>query len=265
LDRLKEAVKTIPVLPWLWGKIRWYTSSAGMRQMISAIAYKFSNLGANAVECPICGWHGRVFMSAGTIPRANAKCPRCKSLERHRLLCLYLQNEWIERLNQPTAVLEIGSGEYSYKLFSHYPIAKYVTTDLFSPQAMIRSDVTALPFQSSAFDLVVCYHVLMYVPDDRRAMEEMHRVLKPDGVLLSSEPVKNAGSELLANDFELSAEDRVRRFDGGYRIYGTALVERLTATGFSVHAYPYASRLDKAIQERHRLLADDMIYVCKKS
>lgn len=262
--RLRKIAKRIPVARWVWGKIRWYTSRAGMRQAVSSFAYWLSNLGSRAVECPICGWGGRTFMTAGRIPRANARCPRCKSLERHRLLCLYLRDEWAERLSQPTSVLEIGPGGYSYRMFSRYRGIRYVTVDLSSPQAMIRGDITALPFGNSEFDLVVCFHVLMYVPDDRRAMGEMHRVLRNGGVLLSSELVKSSGTELLASNFDLSAEDRARYFDDGYRVYGSALVDRLVETGFDVHVNSYASKLAKSVQEKHRLVADDVIYVCQK-
>ncbi len=265
MHEIKEHCRESRPLARAWGKVRWYTSGSGIKQVTSQAAYAARNLGHHTIECPICGWYGHTFLSTGTISRPNARCPRCASLERHRLLQMYLQNEWSKRLELPASVLEIAPGSYSFWMFGKFPAAHYVTTDLLSPEAMTRSNVTSLPFQSVSFDLIVCYHVLMYVPDDRMAMSEFYRVLKHGGTLLSSENVKSTEPERLASNLELSEDQYAKQFDRAYRIYGTALVDRLIEAGFDVEANFYAQKLSFGTQQRHRLLADDVIYVCKKA
>lgn len=52
-------------------------------------------------------------------------------------------------------------------------------------------DAQALPFPDQTFDTVVCTLALCTIPDDRRAMSEAHRVLRPGGVLLLLEHVRS--------------------------------------------------------------------------
>ena len=53
---------------------------------------------------------------------------------------------------------------------------------------VLEADVTALPFESRSFDAAVLGEVLEHVEDDRGALTELARVLRPDGVLALSVP-----------------------------------------------------------------------------
>jgi len=49
-------------------------------------------------------------------------------------------------------------------------------------------DVTNLPFKNSSFDIVICSEVLEHIPDDKRALSELVRILKPGKILAVSVP-----------------------------------------------------------------------------
>ena len=136
------------------------------------------------VECPVCGTRRRKFLPYGYVhSRPNALCPRCLSLERHRLLWLYLQRE----TDLPTAyprILHIAPEVcLMRKLRKHYDghPGLYLTADLESPLADLHFDVQHIPLEDDFTDVVICNHILEHVEDDRQALRELHRILKPGG------------------------------------------------------------------------------------
>ncbi len=100
-----------------------------------------------------------------------------------------LISRWLERVPGPLRVLDVGGRIQPYRALVEKRLASYVAVD---PQPAGLHNVIALgehlPFPAEAFDLVVCTQVLTYVADPRRVVDEMHRVLKVDGVLLLSAP-----------------------------------------------------------------------------
>ena len=52
--------------------------------------------------------------------------------------------------------------------------------------ALLRASLPTLPFADETFDLVTCFLVMPHVPDDRAALTELTRVLKPGGTLAIS-------------------------------------------------------------------------------
>lgn len=133
-------------------------------------------------ECPICGVRRRKFLPYGyVVSRENALCPRCLSLERHRLLWLYLQRETslFDEFSYPT-ILHIAPEvclkrqfEERYAESSHPE--RYITADLESPLAKMHFDVQAIPLADESVDVVICNHLLEHVEDDRKALAELRR------------------------------------------------------------------------------------------
>lgn len=184
MQSLRHLVRRVPVLHRFWGMLRWYTTPVGLGQVIAGVRH----LGW-AVQCPFCGWRGNSFYPhSEPHVRPNAVCPRCGSKERHRLLFVYLQQR-TALFSRPVNVLEIAPGPYSYRLSQKLPQAAYITLDYASPLAMVRGDLTRLPFLSRHFDIAICYHVLEHIPDDHQAMTELRRVLRDDGLCLVHVPV----------------------------------------------------------------------------
>ena len=240
----------------LWGKFRWYTSRAGIKQVIEIIKH----LGL-AVECPICGWRGRKFyMVSYPQYRDNAFCPRCHSLERHRMLYLLLQKILAPNIR---SVLEIAPGSYSYKIFENYPNIKYFTVDLESKLAKIRSDITNIPFNDNAFDIVICFHVLEHIPNDQLALSEICRILNTAGKLLVQVPIDR---QYTYEDAEITRpEDRLQHFGqhDHVRAYGEDFVDILMMAKLAAKPIYPKDILPTNLIARYGLSSSERIFLCE--
>ena len=123
------------------------------------------------VMCPCCRWHFRRFLPYGVVERTNALCPRCGSLERHRLLWLFLKNR-TDLFDSSHRVLHFAPESIFIKLFAKMSLRSYVTADVASSLANIRMDITNIPYKDHSFDVVLCNHVLEHVVDDQKAMRK---------------------------------------------------------------------------------------------
>lgn len=144
--------------------------------------------------CPFCGVSARFLTYRG---RPRAQCPDCGAKERDRLMVLALK-EVLAHCDRPLHVLHVAPESTIRRFLS--PFARhYVGTDLtrgmssYSGQLSAATDLTRLAFRSDTFDLVVASHVLEHIPDDRTAVEEVLRVLKPGGVAVLPVPVVHDG------------------------------------------------------------------------
>jgi len=200
-------------------------------------------LAGDEVECPVCESEFRRF--AGRI------CPRCLSPERQRLVWLYLASTGIE--DPSLAVLHLAPEPPYRDRLKNRPT--YVAGDLDPGEHGVEKlDATALPFEEGAFDRVIVNHVLEHIPDDRRAIAEFHRVLKPGGRLITQHPVD---WDLDRTDEDPSITDpgeRVRRFNqrDHVRVYGRDFEDRLREPGFSVTAVDYFAQLPDDVIKRCR-------------
>ena len=137
------------------------------------------------VECPCCGGRFERFLPYWN--RDFCRCPRCDSHERHRALWLYLR----DRADLAGTLLHLAPEAAIARHLRDRPGVDYVSADLDSPLAMLHFDIQDIPFRDGTFDAVLCGHVLTEVPDDRKAMREMARVLRPGGwaiVMAAVEP-----------------------------------------------------------------------------
>ena len=252
-----------PILARLWGKFRWYTSRRGISQLLADGRLAVQHWGSG-VECPFCGWRGREFYRhLDPHPRPNAVCPRCHSKERHRLLYLYLVSTGVLS-DAARHVLEIGPERCWPLLLRSLANINYVGLDLASANASVQGDVVALPLPSQSFDLVICYHVLEHVMDDRKAIQELHRVLSPRGILLVDVPIHG---EVTDEDPTVTDPvERGRRFGQADHVhqYGADFVDRLVDRGFAVEVCDFASKLADSTVQRLGLVRNDPIYVCRR-
>lgn len=245
----------------------WLQRIAGWVVPVVGLFYKGARKG-HGVECPVCGSHYRRFMPYGYVrSRSNALCPHCLSLERHRLLWLYLNRETDLLINYPRTLHiapEVCLMRRLKRHFAEQP-ERYVTADLESPLADLHFDVQAIPLEDNSFDVLICNHLLEHVADDRLAMREFFRILRPDGwgVLLS--PVELDRTQTFEDDTITDRAERTRIF-GQYdhrRIYGTDYADRLREAGFEVETIDYATQLGDAARKRYAL-PDDRIYLVRK-
>ena len=150
------------------------------------------------------------------------------------------------------------------KMYASQP-ERYVTADLESPLADIHFDVQHIPLGDGEFDAVICNHILEHVEDDRLALRELHRILRPGGWGVILSPVELERETTFEDDTITDPKERTRIF-GQYdhrRIYGRDYAKRLAEAGFEVYDIPYKEELSRKEQELYAL-PDEHLYVVQK-
>lgn len=208
---------------------------------------------AGPLLCPICNGSATRFLTFGLGGRRNAQCPHCGSLERHRFLWLYLQQH-TPFFRRRLRVLHTAPEECLEPRLRGLHGRGYVSVDRFSPLADVNADLTDLPFPSGSFDVVLSSHVLEHVPDDRRALSEIARVLKPSGwaVLLFPYDPRQVTQEDPAMD---TPAKRMAAYGHPYhyRIYGRDTAARLSHAGLAAYCVDSRRMLTPHHRRRHRI------------
>ncbi|MCD8073002.1 MAG: methyltransferase domain-containing protein [Alistipes sp.] len=216
-------------------------------------------------RCPVCGHGVRKMLPYGySTIRGNALCPSCLSLERHRLMWVYLKRETGFFRSCPLT-LHIAPERCFLKKFEKELGELYITGDLESPLAKVKFDVQDIPFGDDTFQVVFCNHILEHVEDDRRAMRELYRIMKPGGWGIFLSPVVRHLAQTREDPSLDTPEKRYLAYGQGdhMREYGEDYPERLREAGFEVEAIEYARTLPPQ-EVDHYLLGDDTIYLVRK-
>lgn len=217
---------------------------------------------------PIDGKSFKNFLPYGyEKQRANVLSPSTLSLERHRLLWLYLKNETdFFNATEKKKVLHFAPEQAFYKLFRNQKNLDYTTTDLFSPLADVKADICDLPFADNSYDIILCNHVLEHIPDDTKAMQELFRVLKPGGMAILQIPQELDRETTFADDSITDQKERAKIF-GQYdhvRIYGRDYFDKLRSIGFTVIEEDYTNKITPELVEKYCLAKGEIIPVCFK-
>ena len=197
--------------------------------------------------------------------RNNVLSPSTLSLERHRLLWLYLNNE-TDFFTAKHKVLHFAPEQAFYKRFRKLPNLEYTTTDLYSPLADVKADICNLPFNDNSYDVILCNHVLEHIPDDTKAMQELYRVLKPGGMGIFQIP-QDLTREMTFEDNTITDPKERARIFGQYdhvRVYGRDFFDKLRSIGFRVVEEDYTKKIAPADVERFCLAPGEVIPVCFK-
>lgn len=218
-------------------------------------------------RCPVCESSFRKFLPYGTemYYRDNALCPKCFSLERHRLLWLYLKNE-TDLFNKKYQVLHWAPEQCFYKKILNMPNIEYTTADLESPIASVKTDIKQTPFKDDQFDFIICNHVLEHIDDDHVALKELYRILKKDGVAILQVPIDYNLQKTLEDPAITSESDRDKyygRFDH-CRKYGQDYPDRLKKAGFIIFEIDYSNNINKDLIKKFQLPEKEIIYSCSK-
>lgn len=243
-------------------------------------------LKGNTFTDPIDGKSFRMFLPYGYgNQRNNVLSPSTLSLERHRLLWLYLQNETdffqselvsdsnpnrIKLRDAETSsalkVLHFAPEQEFYKRFKKQTNIDYTTTDLLSPLADVKADICNLPFEDNTYDIIFCNHVLEHIPDDTKAMQELYRVLKPGGMGIFQIPQDLSKATTFSDDTIVDQKERAKIF-GQYdhvRVYGRDYFDKLRSIGFKVVEVDYTNKITPELVEKYCLAKGEIIPVCFK-
>lgn len=220
----------------------------------------------NRFEDPITGKTYRKLLPYGRInPRPNALAPHSMSLERHRLLWIFLKKE-TNLFTDKVKMLHVAP-EYCFiaRLRKQKNI-DYITGDIISPWADVKMDIQDIPFQDNSFDVIMCNHVLEHVDDDKKAMSEFFRVMKPGGWGIFEVPVDYSNQKTLEDSSINTPELREKYYwqSDHVRLYGLDYADKLRAAGFDVTENRMLEMLTPDERLRYALPAKEIIYYCRK-
>jgi len=210
-------------------------------------------------RCPICGVGLNAFRPIGksywrdcerfgvihsaadmeTFNVAAFACPSCDASDRERLIAIYL-DEAFRGLDphRTYRLIEFAPNRALPRKIKQYPFIAYTSADLTRRNVDENIDLTAMTgYADNSVDIIVCSHVLEHIPDDRKAMREIWRVLKPDGFAILLVPIV-LGVDDTHEDPTLDSEALRWKFFGmgdHVRQYGRRdFVARLEASGLAI-------------------------------
>jgi SAM-dependent methyltransferase len=222
----------------------------------------------NSVTCNVCKKSFRKFLSYGSkvAHRENVLCPYDLTLERHRLMWYYLENNSTFFTQKNLKLLHIAPEQCFHKKFKVQKNLSYLTGDLESPIADLHFDLHDIPLEENSFDVIFCNHVLEHVQDDHKCMSELFRIMKPGGWGVFQVPIDWSRKNTYEDPNIISLEDREQHFwqKDHVRLYGLDYPNKLEAAGFKVEAFDYHQYIDIEKQESYRFHKDEILYILRK-
>ena len=220
----------------------------------------------NRFTDPIDGKSYRKLLDYGyENPRKNVLSPSTLSLERHRLMWLYLKNE-TDFFTAPLKVLHVAPEQAFLKRFRLMSNLDYSTLDIESPIADIKADLRQLPLNDNTYDVIFCNHVLEHIVEDTVAMKELYRVMKPGGWGIFQVPMKY-DLDKTYEDFSITDPKERQKHFGQYdhvRWYGMDYFDRLKNVGFEVDTSFTINRYSPEEQEKFALMKGEILPVVRK-
>ena len=217
---------------------------------------------------PIDGRSFRKFLPYGYgKQRENALSPSTLSLERHRLMWLFLRdNTTFFTATKKLKVLHIAPEQCFLDIFRKQQNLNYITSDLESPIADVKADICDLPFKENEFDVVFCNHVLEHISNDTKAIQELYRVLKPGGFGIFQIPQDLSKAITFEDNTITDRKERAKLF-GQYdhvRVYGRDYFDKLRSIGFKVDEVDYTKKITLDKIEKYCLMKNEILPVCYK-
>ncbi len=232
-------------------------------KLFAPVIYK-----GNKVECPVCEKSYSKFLSYGSsvAHREGVLCPGDLTLERHRLMWLYLKDHSDFFTKEDLKVLHIAPEQCFYKKFRAQKNLDYLTGDLVSPLADIHFDLHEIPLEDNRFDVVFCNHVMEHVDDPIQCMKELFRVMKVGGWAIMQVPQDFNREETYEDPTITSEEDREKHFwqKDHVRLFGKDYPDYLRKAGFEVEEIVPAKLIGEELVERYRLQKGEVLYIARK-
>jgi SAM-dependent methyltransferase len=253
---------------------------AALRPSLRTVYTRICYLGFR-YKCPICNSHLRTFLPFGSAfpvltekrvvgggHRLQAVCPLCGCVDRSRLLYLYLLHK-TDVLQKPTRLLHVAPEAPIARMLRHHRAIDYLSADLSATNVMVKMDITSIQFPENSFDAIVCNHVLEHVPDDRKAMSELYRVLKPGGWAILQVPISLSSKSTYEDCSIRTSSGREQAFGQAdhVRLYGGDYKDRLDQAGFNVSVFKWTTEPDRfgGPGNRFGLNEEEDVYVATKA
>lgn len=222
----------------------------------------------NAVECPVCEKSFRKFLSYGsdTAHRENVLCPYDLTLERHRLMWLYLKRSSNFYTAKELNVLHIAPEQCFHGLFKKQKNLTYLTGDLVSPIADLHFDLHQIPLEDNRFDVIFCNHVLEHVDDSHKCMTELFRVMKPGGWGIFQVPLDTNRAETYEDWSITDPKEREIHFwqKDHVRLFGRDYPKKLEEAGFQVEVAFSEGGLTEEERKKYRIQLNEELYIVRK-
>lgn len=229
------------------------------------------------MTCPICNFSAEKFIPYGEKSllfskykiigggyRENAVCPSCYSMDRERLIFLYLNT--INKLKD-LKILHVAP-EKNIRIFLSSISKNYITADLLKNDVDLNIDLTNTYLEEESFDLIICNHVLEHIIHDNKAMKELYRILKNKGIAILQVPISNNLNATFEDVNITSNEDRLTCFgqEDHVRIYGKDYTTRLKNVGFDVNKINWWEKNEFLFfkKNNYALLENESLFICKK-
>lgn len=239
----------------------------------------------NRYECPFCGREFRKFLHGGkNLPffkghaiigggrRTNMLCPKCHSTDRDRLIYCYLTSN--KKLStRHYSLLHIAPEQPLKKYFKNFSNVAYYCGDKFESgyagfyydKETMTLDLTNLSFAENSFDIIICNHVLEHITEESKALNEIHRVLKPDGWAILQVPIALGIMKTIEQPTD---SNKKREFIFGQydhvRLYGLDYSSRLKVHGFHVEEWSATKQFDPIQIKRFALNSAEKVYIVSK-
>lgn len=211
-------------------------------------------------ECPICGYKGR-FDTGGILPpRMNASCPGCSAMERNRLLQLAIQRGKLTFAGK--TILHFAPEPAVQRMIAAAGPADYLTADLDPTKAMRSINIEKIDLPDQSYDTVICSHILEHV-DHHKALAEIFRVLKPNGLAIFMFPIIEAWDKTYEDpQFRNTPEQRTMHFgqDDHIKYFGRDVHDDIRRAGYDLELF-IAEGADSA---RYALMRGETIFLASK-
>ena len=229
-----------------------------IRKMVYLLFYK----GQNTI-CLICSAKSRKFIPISFYNSDDKICPSCGALSRSRAIGEYVRKNF---KNQSQKILDF-SPHRSLNNFFKSKFKNYISSD-FENQFYAQKcyNITQINEADQSFDLIICFHVLEHILEDKKALNELNRVLKNDGHLLIQVPLKKG--KTYQNNSIISKEGRLKAFgqEDHVRIYGEdSLPLILIKSGFTSKPIDIVKQYNSIEKKLYGFSKNEVIYVCRKS
>ena len=225
-------------------------------------------LRGNKVYCACCRSTFKEFAPFGNDRRQNAWCPKCESLERHRLLWMYFE----KKTNIYTAdlkLLHIAPETVFFHKFKKQKNIDYYPVDIFPhlyPKGTTYLDILDHEIPDNSFDVIICNHVFQYIEDDKTAMANILKLMKPGGWGIMQVPINTKATETFEDSSITDPLERERVFGlkEHVRYYSYDYADKLRSIGFDVTVDDFTASFTDEEIFKYGFFKGDAVYFVRK-